>query len=48
MDEYIWREQYLKANDLDDTRLEEYEIHVYNRKGKVFIKWRKGKDGAGG
>ena len=28
VDEYIFRKQYEEANDLDDIRLGEYEIHI--------------------
>ena len=47
VEEYIWREQYWEANDMDDIRLEEYEMHVYNREEKAFIKWREGRDRSG-
>ena len=40
VDEYIFRKQYEEANDLDDIRLEEYEIHIYDKIEKVFLKWR--------
>ena len=32
---------------MDDIRLEEYEMHIYDRRGKVFLKWRERRDGAG-
>ena len=47
VNEYIFRKQYCEANDLDDIRLEEYEIHTYGKTEKVFLKWREGADGAG-
>ena len=47
VEEYIWREQYWEANDVDDIRLGEYEMHVYDREEKAFIKWREGRDEAG-
>ena len=34
-------------NDLDDMRLEEYEMHIYDKKEKAFVKWREGTNGAG-
>ena len=40
VDEYIFWKQYEEANDLDDVRLEEYEIHIYDKMEKVFLKWR--------
>ena len=47
MEEYTLREQYWDANDLDDMRLEEYEMHIYDKTEKAFLKWREGADGAG-
>ena len=47
VNEYIYRKQYWEANDLDDVRLEEYEMHMYDKKEKVFLKWRETADGAG-
>ena len=38
--------KYWKANNLDDIRLEEYEMHIYDKTEKVFLKWREGADGA--
>ena len=32
---------------MDDVRLEEYEMHMYDKKEKVFLKWRETADGAG-
>ena len=34
---YIYRKQYWEANDLDDIRLEEYEMHIYGKTEKVFL-----------
>ena len=28
-------------------RLEEYEMHIYDKTEKAFLKWREGADGAG-
>ena len=47
VNEYIYREQYWEANDLDNIRLEEYDMHIYDRREKVFLKWRETTDGAG-
>ena len=44
---YIYRKQYWEANDLDDIRLEEYEMHINGKTEKVFLKWREGAEGAG-
>ena len=44
--EYIYRKQYWEANDLDDIRFEEYEMHIYARREKAFLKWREWTDGA--
>ena len=44
---YLYRKQYWEANDLDDIRFEEYEMHIYDRKEKAFLKWTEGTDGAG-
>ena len=48
MEEYLWREEYWEANDLDDTRLEEYEIHVYDKAEKALVNCREGREGEGG
>ena len=32
---------------MDHIRLEEYEMHVYDREEKAFIKWREGRKGRG-
>ena len=45
--EYLYRKQYWEANNLDEMRLEEYELHIYDKKEKAFVKWRKGSNGAG-
>ena len=34
-------------DDLDDMRFEEYELHIYDKKEKAFLKWTEGTDGAG-
>ena len=47
VDEYIFRKQYKEANDLDDIRLEEYGIHIYDKTQTLFLKWSEGSDGAG-
>ena len=47
VEEYTLREQYWDANDLDNMRLEEYEMHIYDKTEKAFLKWREGADGAG-
>ena len=47
VNEYIYREQYWEANDLDNIRLEEYDMHIYDRREKVFLKWRETTNGAG-
>ena len=47
VNEYIYRKQYWEVNDLDDIRFEQYEIYIYNRREKVFLKWREGRDGTG-
>ena len=46
VEEYIWREQYWETNDVDDIKPEEYEMHVYDREEKAFIKWSEERDGA--
>ena len=45
--EYLYRKQYWESNDLDDMRFEEYEMHIYDKKEKAFLKWRERTDGAG-
>ena len=47
VNEYIYREQYWEANDLDDIMFEEFDMHIYDRMEKVFLKWREGPEGAG-
>lgn len=47
VDEYIFGKQYKEANDLDDIRLEEYGIHIYDKTQTLFLKWSEGSDGAG-
>ena len=47
VNEYIYRQQYWEANDLDDIMFEEFDMHIYDRMEKVFLKWREGTDGAG-
>ena len=47
VEEYILREQYWEGNDLDDMQLEEYEVHIYDKTEKAFVKWREGAEGAG-
>ena len=47
VNQYIYRKQYWEANDLDDTRLEEYEMYRYGKREKVFLKWRETADGVG-
>ena len=37
VNEYIYRKQYREANDLDDIRFEEYEMHIYDRMEKAFL-----------
>ena len=44
--EYLYREQHWEANSLDDMRFEEYEMHIYDKKEKAFLKCREGTDGA--
>ena len=39
VDIYIYRKQYEEAHDLDDIRLEEYEIDVCDKTQKAFLKW---------
>lgn len=46
-DEYILRKQYEEANALDDIRLGEYEIHIFGKTQKAFLKWSEGSDGEG-
>ena len=36
--EYLYRKQYWEANNLDDLRLDEYEMHIYDKKEKAFVK----------
>lgn len=38
IEEYIWREQYWEANNLDAIRMEEYGIHFYDKSEEVFVK----------
>ena len=38
VNEYIYRKQYWEANDLDDIMFEEFEMHIYDRREKVFLK----------
>ena len=46
VDEYIFRKQYEKVNALDDIRMGDYEIHVYDKTQKAYLKWREeGPDG---
>ena len=45
-DEYILRKQYEEANALDDIRLGEYEIHIFGKTQKAFLKWSEGSDGS--
>ena len=45
--EYVYRKQYWEANDLDDMRFEEYELHIYDKKEQALLKWREGTDEAG-
>ena len=47
VNDYVYWKQYWEANDLDDIRLEEYEMHIYGKTEKVFLKWGEGADGAG-
>ena len=47
VEEYTLWEQYWEANDLDDIRLEVYEMHIYSKTEKAFLKWRDEADGAG-
>ena len=35
VDEYIFRKQYEEANDLDDIRLGEYEIHIWQNEKSI-------------
>lgn len=44
-DEYILRKQYEEANDFDDIRLGEYEIHIFGKTQKAFLKWSEGSNG---
>ena len=46
VNEYIYRKQYWEANDLDNIRLEEYEMHIYDKREKASLKWKEGTDGA--
>ena len=46
VNEYTYQKQYGEANDLDNIRFEEYDMHIYKRREKVFLKWREGTDGA--
>ena len=46
VDEYIFRKQYEKANDLDDIRMGEHEIHIYDKTRRAYVKWHEeGLDG---
>ena len=45
--EYLYPEQYWDANDLDDLRFEEYEMHIHGKKEKSFLKSREGQMGQG-
>ena len=45
--EYLYRRQYWETNDRENMRLEEYELQIYGKKEKAFLKWREGTDGAG-
>ena len=47
VNEYIYWKQYWEVNDLDNIRLEEYDMQIYDRREKVFLKWRETTDGAG-
>lgn len=46
-DECILRKHYEEANDLDDIRLGEYEIHIFGKTQKAFLKWSEGSNGEG-
>ena len=46
MDEYIFRKQYGETNNLDDIRMGEHEILIYNKKQRAYVKWKEeGLDG---
>lgn len=48
VDEYIFRKQYGETNDLDDIRMGEHEILIYNKTQRAYVKWNEeGLDGVG-
>ena len=48
VDEYIFRKQYGETNDLDDIRMREHEILIYNKTQRAYVKWKEeGLDGVG-
>ena len=48
VEEYIHRKQYEEANDIDDIRMGEYKLHIYDKTRRAYVKWcEEGPDGAG-